>query len=61
MKQQGGNMNNKKIIMERLAKKFMKIRDPDLKGFALIEMIAYAAGKEAGKEAGKAEEQSEKK
>ena len=54
-------MNNKKIIMERLAKKFMKIRDPDLKGFALIEMVAYAAGKEAGKEAGKAEEQSEKK
>lgn len=50
-------MNNKKIIMERLAKKFMKIRDPNLKGFALIEMVAYAAGKEAGK----AEEQSEKK
>ena len=57
MKQQGGNMNNKKIIMERLAKKFMKIRDPDLKGLALIEMVAYAAGKEAGK----AEERSEKK
>lgn len=35
----------------------VKIRDPDLKGFALIEMVAYAAGKEAGK----AEEQSEKK
>ena len=50
-------MSDTKTIIERLARKFMKIRDPDLKGFALIEMIAYAAGKEAGK----GEEQSEKK
>lgn len=50
-------MNNKQTIMEWLARKFIKIRDPDLKGFALIEMVAYAAGKEAGK----AEERSEKK
>lgn len=50
-------MDNKQIIMERLARKFMRIRDPDLKGFALIEMVAYAAGKEAGK----AEERSERK
>lgn len=54
-------MSDTKTIIERLARKFMRIRDPDLKGFALIEMVAYAAGKEAGKAAGKAEEQSEKK
>lgn len=50
-------MSDTKTIIERLARKFMKIRDPDLKGFALVEMVAYAAGKEAGK----AEERSERK
>lgn len=50
-------MSDTKTMIERLARKFMKIRDPDLKGFALIEMVAYAAGKEAGK----AEERSERK
>ena len=50
-------MSDTKAIIERLARKFIKIRDPDLKGFALIEMVAYAAGKEARK----AEERSEKK
>lgn len=50
-------MSDTKTMIERLARKFMKIRDPDLKGLALIEMVAYAAGKEAGK----AEERSERK
>lgn len=39
----------RKEILERITKKFMSLDDPDIKGYAVIDMTAYLAGKEAGK------------
>lgn len=39
----------KKTIIERMATKFMEIPSPDAKGYAVMCMTAYEAGKEAGK------------
>ena len=39
----------KKAIIERMAAKFIAIPSPDAKGYAVMCMTAYEAGKEAGK------------
>lgn len=39
----------KKTIIERMATKFIAIPSPDAKGYAVMCMTAYEAGKEAGK------------
>lgn len=39
----------KKAIIERMATKFMEIPSPDAKGYAVMCMTAYEAGKESGK------------
>lgn len=39
----------KKAIIERMATKFTEIPSSDAKGYAVMCMTAYEAGKEAGK------------
>lgn len=39
----------RKAIIERMAMKFMEIPSPDAKGYAVMCMTAYEAGKESGK------------
>lgn len=39
----------KKIIIERMAKKFTEIPSSNAKGYAVMCITAYEAGKEAGK------------
>lgn len=39
----------KKAIIERMTTKFIAIPSPDAKGYAVMCMTAYEAGKEAGK------------
>ena len=39
----------KRTIIERMATKFTEIPSPDAKGYAVMCMTAYEAGKESGK------------
>lgn len=41
--------DEKRLILERMAAKFTSLNDPDIKGYAVIDMTTYLAGKEAGK------------
>lgn len=41
--------DSKKEAIERMAKKFTLLEDPEAKGYAVICMTAYEAGKEAGR------------
>lgn len=40
----------KKEIIERMATKFTAVESPEAKGYIVMCMTAYEAGKEAGKE-----------
>lgn len=44
-----GMSEEKRSIIERMATKFTEITSPDAKGYAVMCMTAYEAGKEAGK------------